>query len=94
MRVWFPNAPSGSVGADQRFEIGVGFSRSLVPPAPIFPPPPVPAPDVDVFIDYYRRYLDDPVMVLAGPTPQQSDSSTPVDPNISYFKRYLNDNQS
>ena len=75
-RVWFPNAPSGSIDVLQRTQIGIGYPLALVPP-------------VDPTVTYYRRYLNDPSSTITVGTPV-SFSTSPSTDFTNYMRRYLN----
>lgn len=79
-RVWLLNAPSGTINTSQQYQIGLGYSFKLVAPITI----------IDKNLDYYRRYLNDPLeQKPIGPTFQIFEDS-PSELN-EYYRRYLND---
>lgn len=44
--------------------------------------------------NYFRKWLDDPVVITPGPTAQETAAPEVPDTNITYYKRYLNDSQN
>ena len=42
---------------------------------------------------YFRKWLDDPVVIQPGPTEQAAAQPEVPDTNVPYYKRYLNDNE-
>lgn len=88
-RLWFPNAPIGSVNELQRSQIGIHYPFVVNNPTP--PVPPTPVIPTTAFLTYFQRYLNDSVVASGIPTNPSSGSETDT---TRYLRRYLNDPSS
>jgi len=83
-RVWFINAPSGTIDILQRAQLGIGYSLYVAPPVPVV----IVGSLIDINISYFRNYmLDLAPRALTGFTPI-IDYALFVDKDLPYFKRY------
>lgn len=81
-RVWLLNEPSGEINTAQQYQIAVGYPLGIEL---------IEVPVIDENLEYYRRYLNDPIEVKPLiPTIPVLVVEQPLEIS-KYLRRYLND---